>query len=61
MKRFTTLLCAALLALTIMPGLAFAKDFTIGLILVGPYNDKGYSQAQYEGCKYVEATCPAPR
>jgi len=55
MKRFTLLLCAALLALTIMPGLAFAKDFTIGMILVGPYNDKGYSQAQYEGGKYVEA------
>jgi len=32
-----------------------AKEFTVGLILVGPYNDKGYSQAQYEGCKYVEA------
>ncbi|BDQ38553.1 hypothetical protein SYK_29130 [Pseudodesulfovibrio nedwellii] len=55
MKRFTLLLCAALLALTIMPGQAFAKDFTIGMILVGPYNDKGYSQAQYEGGKYVEA------
>nr|WP_321512887.1 BMP family ABC transporter substrate-binding protein [uncultured Pseudodesulfovibrio sp.] len=55
MKRFTTLLCAALLALTVMPGLAFANDFTIGMILVGPYNDKGYSQAQYEGGKYVEA------
>ena len=31
------------------------KPFTIGLILVGPYNDKGYSQAQYDGGKYVEA------
>ena len=31
------------------------KPLTIGLILVGPYNDKGYSQAQYEGGKYVEA------
>ncbi|WP_316897772.1 BMP family ABC transporter substrate-binding protein [Pseudodesulfovibrio indicus] len=32
-----------------------AKPLTIGLILVGPYNDKGYSQAQYEGGKYVES------
>ncbi|QGY41952.1 BMP family ABC transporter substrate-binding protein [Pseudodesulfovibrio cashew] len=32
-----------------------AKPLTVGLILVGPYNDKGYSQAQYEGGKYVEA------
>lgn len=36
-----------------------AQDFTIGLILVGPYNDKGYSQAQYEGGKYVEANMGA--
>jgi simple sugar transport system substrate-binding protein len=36
-----------------------AKPLTIGLILVGPYNDKGYSQAQYEGCKYVEAKMDA--
>ena len=33
---------------------AKAEPFTIGMILVGPYNDKGYSQAQYEGGKYVE-------
>ncbi|MDD3313448.1 BMP family ABC transporter substrate-binding protein [Pseudodesulfovibrio sp.] len=31
-----------------------AKPLTMGLILVGPYNDKGYSQAQYEGGKYLE-------
>ncbi|MCJ2164388.1 MULTISPECIES: BMP family ABC transporter substrate-binding protein [unclassified Pseudodesulfovibrio] len=35
-----------------------AKPLTVGLILVGPYNDKGYSQAQYEGGKYVEAHLP---
>ncbi len=35
-----------------------AKPLTLGLILVGPYNDKGYSQAQYEGGKYVEAHLP---
>ncbi|BCS89592.1 BMP family ABC transporter substrate-binding protein [Pseudodesulfovibrio sediminis] len=34
---------------------------TIGLILVGPYNDKGYSQAQYEGAKYVEAQFPGAK
>lgn len=53
MKRLTTLLAATLGALLLTSGLAFAKDFTIGLILVGPYNDKGYSQAQYEGAQYV--------
>lgn len=35
-----------------------AKPFTIGLILVGPYNDKGYSQAQYEGGLYVKNNLP---
>lgn len=41
----------------------FAKDepFTFGLLLVGPYNDKGYSQAHYEGGKYVEKQIPGVR
>ena len=38
-----------------------AKPLTIGLILVGPYNDKGYSQAQYDGGKYVEANMPGAK
>ncbi len=28
--------------------------FTFGLLLVGPYNDHGWSQAHYDGGKYVE-------
>ncbi len=55
MNNFRMLLASALMVLMLTPAMAFAKDFTIGLILVGPYNDKGYSQAQYEGAKYVEA------
>jgi simple sugar transport system substrate-binding protein len=30
-----------------------AKPITIGMILVGPYNDNGWSQATYEGAQYV--------
>jgi simple sugar transport system substrate-binding protein len=30
------------------------KPFIFGLLLVGPYNDHGWSQAHYEGGKYVE-------
>jgi simple sugar transport system substrate-binding protein len=58
MKRFLVSLglCALLL-----PSMALAKDLTIGLILVGPYNDKGYSQAQYEGGKYVEEKLPGAK
>jgi simple sugar transport system substrate-binding protein len=30
------------------------KPFIFGLLLVGPYNDHGWSQAHYEGGRYVE-------
>ena len=30
------------------------KQFTFGMILVGPQNDKGWSQANYDAGKYVE-------
>ena len=38
-----------------------AKPFTVGMILVGPYNDKGYSQAQYEGGRFIEANMPGSK
>ena len=34
------------------------KTFTFGLLLVGPYNDHGWSQAHFEGGKYVEKMIP---
>ena len=30
-----------------------AEDFDIGLVLVGPKNDRGYSQAHFEGAEYA--------
>jgi simple sugar transport system substrate-binding protein len=59
MKRF--LVSLGLCALVLSSSMAMAKDLTIGLILVGPYNDKGYSQAQYEGGKYVEEKLPGTK
>ena len=59
MKRF--LVSLGLMTVLLCPSLASAKDLTIGLILVGPYNDKGYSQAQYEGGKYVEEKLPGTK
>lgn len=35
---------------------AAEKPFTFGLLLVGPHNDHGWSQAHYDGGKYIEAT-----
>lgn len=37
------------------------SPLVFGLLLVGPYNDKGYSQAQYEGGRYVEEKLPGAR
>ncbi len=38
--------------------LAADKPFTFGLLLVGPYNDHGWSQAHFEAGKYVEKMIP---
>lgn len=40
---------------------AAAKPYIFGLLLVGPYNDKGYSQAHFEGGQYVEKTVPGTK
>ncbi len=53
-------LCAAL-ALCVAPGARAGEDFVFGLLLVGPYNDHGYSQAHYEGGRYVEENLPGTR
>jgi simple sugar transport system substrate-binding protein len=40
---------------------AAEKPFPFGLLLVGPYNDHGWSQAHYEAGKYVEKTVPGTK
>ncbi|MGD9043360.1 MAG: BMP family ABC transporter substrate-binding protein [Desulfobacterales bacterium] len=40
---------------------AAAKPFVFGLLLVGPHNDQGLSQAHYEGGKYVVANVPGTK
>lgn len=42
-------------------GVAAEKTYTFGLLLVGPYNDHGYSQAHYEGGQYVEKHVPGTK
>ncbi len=59
--RRAPILLAAVLCLWAATALAADKPLTFGLLLVGPYNDKGYSQAQYEGGKYVEAHLPGSK
>jgi simple sugar transport system substrate-binding protein len=37
------------------------KPYVFGLLLVGPYNDHGWSQAHFEGGEYVEKMVPATK
>ena len=34
------------------------KPFTFGMLLVGPFNDRGRNQAHYDAGLYVESTLP---
>ena len=67
MKTFRIL---ALMAMVILTGTgAFAQtapkaagaNLTIGLVMVGPYNDHGWSQANYDGMQYVLAKVPGTK
>jgi simple sugar transport system substrate-binding protein len=61
-KGFLFLTFLALFATAFAAGAAAADPpFTFGLLLVGPYNDHGWSQAHYEGGKYVEKTVPGAK
>ena len=37
------------------------EEFVFGVIMVGPYNDHGWSEAHYEAGKYVEEQIPGAR
>ena len=37
------------------------EEFVFGMLLVGPYNDRGWSQAHYEAGEYVEEKLPGSR
>jgi simple sugar transport system substrate-binding protein len=43
------------------PVFASEKPFTFGLLLVGPYNDHGWSQAHFDAGKYVEKNVPGTK
>lgn len=37
------------------------EEFIIGMLLVGPYNDRGWSQAHYDAGLYVEKKVPGAK
>ncbi len=59
----TALVFFAALALLFLPdhGHASEKGFTFGLLMVGPANDHGWSQAHFEAGKAIEERIPGTR
>ena len=58
MKKVTKLVLLALAFALIAGGAAIGQpaagsNLTVGILLVGPYNDHGWSQATYDGLQYV--------
>jgi len=58
-KKSTLILITAglfLFSACMIPAVVFGADktFTFGLLMVGPHNDHGWSQAHFEAGKYVE-------
>jgi len=51
-------LALSMTILTAPPQPVGASDFSFGLLLVGPYNDRGWSQAHFDAGHYVEAKLP---
>jgi hypothetical protein len=43
---------------TPVPPTVAAKPITFGVILVGPYNDHGWSEAHYTAAQYVKSKLP---
>jgi simple sugar transport system substrate-binding protein len=60
MKTKSLWLTALLLLSLALPALA-QDEFVFGMVLVGPKNDRGWSQAHYEGGLYVEENVPNAR
>ena len=62
-RRLNTLVSLLVLATVLITGCAGAKskEFVFGVVLVGPYNDHGYSEAHYNAAKYAEAQIPGTK
>ena len=59
---FTGLLLLALVVLAAAPAtMAQDDEFVFGVILVGPENDRGWSQAHFEAAEYVEENIEGAR
>jgi simple sugar transport system substrate-binding protein len=63
-RRFgvvVTLLLLCAIVLTACKGATSKEELTFGLVLVGPYNDHGWSEAHYQAGRYVEQKMPGTK
>lgn len=51
----------ALFALSAAAAEKSAEEYIFGMLLVGPWNDHGWSQSNYEGGRYVERKIPGTK
>lgn len=59
-RKLLVLMVAVLALMAVAPAMA-QDEFVFGLVLVGPKDDRGWSQAHYEGGLHVEANIPGAR
>lgn len=55
------LVSAVVLPLVLIAAESSAGEYLFGVLMVGPWNDHGWSQAHYEGGKYVEQKLPGTK
>lgn len=60
-RNFVVLLLVLALALLALAPAAAQDEFVFGMVLVGPDDDRGWSQAHYEGGQYVLDNIPGTR
>ncbi len=57
------IMCIAAIFMLAFAGeiMAAEKNFTFGILMVGPFNDHGWSQAHYEAGQYIEKKMPGTK
>lgn len=60
-RKLVMLVILALLLSAVAPTAAQDDELVFGMVLVGPRNDRGWSQAHYEGGLYVEEMIPGAK
>jgi simple sugar transport system substrate-binding protein len=54
-------LAVSVALLSPVSAMAIDKQFVFGMLLVGPYNDHGWSQAHYDAGRYMEGKVPGAK